>query len=270
MTIGERDRERLEAFINKVLTFLETKNTNTYYKEQRFDPSGRVELMDGRIVPAVTEGPVMLHNEFQSFVIGTLLRYTHLMRKNLDNQLFGFAERPLMEFITTWVFIAVSSNSVPHEDRERIITLLFAGHYKFIEDDQRQLSVYLEQKGGNLLKSDRHALNALTMMPFFNRIWSLLKDEMIKKRALSDNISFLRTQSGYQQIIGHQHMRTHANPLSINELVGTHDQASRHHLLMCFYLRQVIEYFRETDNNGYRKMRYAFDKFWDNHKISID
>lgn len=267
--MNERDAERLETFVSRVCDFLDSKDINVHYKDQFYKATSSIELIDGTLVPIATEGSVVLHNEFRSYIIKTLLKYIRLMLDSTDHRLFGFAERPLMEFITNWVFIAVSSESIPTKDKERIVTLLFAGHYKYIDNSSLQLQIYLDQKGSHLTRKDLHALNTLELTPYFNRIWSILKDDAIKKRSLSDNLAFLNSHTGYQHVLGYQHMTTHANPLSINELVGDHDRNTRHKIVLVFYLRQTIEYFKDTDPTEYRKLKYLFDKFWDNKKIIL-
>ncbi len=247
MYINKRDADRLNFFIDRVVDFLESKNISQYYTETSFNPNVGIELIDGTILPVATEGPMVLHNEFNAFITGILIRYIELMRQNSDNRLFGFAERPLLDFITSWVFITVSKNSVTFEDRERVITLLFAGNYKYIENGDGSFDTYILGKGSNLTKKYLHALRTLEVMPYFNRLWGIFKDEILKKKSLSNSLSYLEQHAGYLNIIGHQHMRVHANLLSLNELSSNTDQEPRHLVMLALYLRQVVDYYRESD-----------------------
>jgi hypothetical protein len=270
MIINDRDQERLDNFLKRFFEFLESKKTNTVYvKESKHNPANLIELIDGLILPAEVEAPFVLDNEFRTFVIENLLEFMQIMHKEAGGKLFGFAERSLYEYLTTWGFLFISED-IDEKHTARLKALLFAGHYKFIEENTRALKTYLEVKGKHFKPRDNEQLNSSgDDIKFFDYQWNVAIG-MRNHYGQDRYESFLKTQIGFKRIYSHQSMRVHGNPLSINETVSNNETKARHQLLLAFYARQAMDYFKASDPQEYEKIVYLYEKFIKNNRIKLD
>lgn len=261
MIINDTDNDRLMLFMEDALDFLRSKTANKYYAE---NPSARsIELLDGSVVPASEEGVFVLDNEFEAYIVGNLVKYIEMMIENINNSMFGLGERTLYEYITGWLFLAVSGH-VHEKDVNRMKALLFAGFYKHVAEDRGGLKRYMEGRSSALLPKDMERLDSLNFTEFNDYIWKVLN-------GIVGQYPFVRKGTidrlGGGIMYKHQSMTLHANPTAIGELVSTMDKTVRHRLIVAFNLRQAIEYYRGTGRLEANRLIYSFDKFWKNHKI---
>ena len=219
------------------------------------------------VLPPGFKGEYLLEIEFESFVIKNLYKFMSTMNESAGNGLFGFAERTLYEFITSWVFLFVHPQ-VRVKHRHRLAALLFAGHFKLIEQDMDVYRRYMERHGQYLTGVDKQRLNEVEpYYKFFDYVWEVRKGiANFYEKNLSH--SFLKDLQ-LEQIIAHQHMRVHANPMSLNENNSDYEKVIRHKLLLAYYLRQIIDYYRHIDGRAYERLKYRYEKFVKNNKIRL-
>lgn len=271
MIINEADKNRLEDFFKYFFDFLDSKISNkTYVNESRHDPAKFIERIDGLILPAEIEAPFVLDEEFKVFITENMSKFMKMMYENVSSQIFGFAERPLYEYVVTWGFIFISPG-IDEKHLNRLKALLFAGHYKFVEHNEKALGIYLSKKLKYLTDKDLEHLNKPDNgSAFFDYQWKVAVG--IRNHYGKDRFeSFLGGKNiGFPQIFAHQSMRVHGNPLSINETVNNSEVANRHLLLLTYYALQIMEYFKGEDHDGYDKVLYRYEKFKKNNKIRLD
>lgn len=252
MKMSKTDEAKLDAFIDNALAYIKTKDKPKYYKpNSRHQPgSGAIELMSGILVPEASESVLVLDKEYSTYLFNLVHKFAELMRDSFDNPLFGFAERSLWELITLWLFIDVHK-AVGQKDKDRVKVLLFAGHYKHVEKNTSELNAYLKQKAGLLTKKDIRCLTSGTETgkDYFTRLWSIA-NELKANAGTNNSESLLRKYSNYDTIIGHQAMRVHANPLSVNETLNNQHPKLRRKLLLALYVAQVCEYLSPSDTDA--------------------
>lgn len=268
MIINSRDSERLDSFIEQTRQFLTSQSKGDYYREDiPFDPSsGMIEMLNGEKRVANSEDVFVLDNEFRSFIIGILIKYIDLLMENLGNPLFGLGERTLYEFIIEWVFITIHPE-VKSSQVNRLKSLLFAGYYKHVDSDPTAYNRYLAGRKHFLTTKDIDALNTKNFEEINDYVWGIITGAVgtydKKNRKVMDDLIG-------KVLYKHQSMRVHANPFALNEMLGDIDRTPRHRLVIAFYLRQIIEYFKESHPDEYKRLKYRFDKFWNNSKIQLD
>lgn len=259
MIISNTDSEKLELFTLEAIDFLETKTENRYYADTASIEN--LQLLDGTIRSINEEGVFVLDNEFQAFIVGNLVKYLKLLKENVNNPMFGLGERTLYEYVTGWLFLAVSGH-VDDESVNRAKTLLFAGFYKHVGSNQEDFAVYMKSKGQHIKEKDIDKLSSLSFIEFNDYIWKVVHGIVggykIVRKGTIDKL-------GGQLLYGHQSMRLHANPNAILELVSKDDKSVRHRLVIAFNLRQAVEYYRGEKTAD--SLIYKFDKFWKENTI---
>ena len=259
MIISDSDSEKVERFTNEAIEFLITKKGNRYYTDEM--TIAGIHLMDGSIRSVEEEGIFVLDNEFQSFIVDSLIKYVELLRENVDNPMFGLGERTPYEYVTGWLFLAVAGH-VAVEDVNRAKALLFAGFYKHVGTEPGGFERYMDNRGQYLNKKDFDKLDSLNFTEFNDYLWKVMHGivggyEIVRKGTID--------RLGGKILYGHQSMRLHANPNAIIELVAKSDKSIRHRLVIAFNLRQAVEYYR--GENGADRLIYNFDRFWRENKI---
>lgn len=259
MIINDTDSEKLERFTVQAIEFLETKTENRYYAD--ITSIENLRLLDGTMRSISEEGVFVLDNEFQAFIVGNLVKYLKLLRENIDNPMFGLGERTLYEYVTGWLFLAVSGH-VDDKNINRAKTLLFAGFYKHVSSIHGGFTVYMRSKSQYINEKDEEKLTSLSFIEFNDYVWKVMHGIVggykIVRKGTIDRL-------GGQLLYGHQSMRLHANPNAILELVSRADKSVRHRLVVAFNLRQAIEYYRGDRTAD--SLIYRFDKFWAEKEI---
>jgi hypothetical protein len=269
MHINEKDQGRLDDFFSLFFDFLHNQNTEqvevdrsrvNIYKSSR----GSEKL----VMPTEFDEPFILDDVFRVFVIANLFKMMRLMYEESGSQLFGFAERSLYEYITTWGYLFISDGA-SKKHTNRLKTLILAGHFRFIINDPKVLKNYLGSKGESLTEKDLEMLNIdADQDKFFDYQWKVAVG--IKNGYGPERYEFyLHTHLGIRRINSHQNMRVHANPLSINEIVSNTDVEGRHQFLLALYARQVMDYFKHSNPKDFQKVTYLYDKFMKNHRIQL-
>lgn len=267
MNINQRDIDRLQAFINQTMTYLEDQ-----YKQSTLpdgvptDKKGFVVSSKEINLPEYVLDRQILDVDFKYFILENLYKFTKEMYQSADNNLFGFGERSLYEMITSWCFLFLHGDVNPKHTR-RMSALILAGHYKYIDVDNVTYARHVEASGPYLKNKDKAQLDQDSNAgAFFDYVWDIIIG-ITNSYGRARTHSFLDTIP-YREMLVHQHMRVHANPLSINETLSEIDKKNRHILLLGFYLRQVVDYLRISDPVKYEKLKYTYDKFVKNNKIT--
>jgi hypothetical protein len=262
MIISDSDSEKLEKFTLGAIDFLRTKTANRYYAENMSIQG--IELLDGTIRSIEEEGVFVLDNEFQGFIVDHLVKYVELLKENIDNPMFGLGERTLYEYVTGWLFLAVSGH-VDEESVNRAKALLFAGFHKHVGSEPGGFEKYMQRRGQYFNEKDIEKLDNLSFTEFNDYIWKVMHGIVggykIARKGTIDRL-------GGRILYGHQSMRLHANPNAILELVSGADKSVRHRLVIAFNLRQAVEYYR--GEKAVDSLIYKFDKFWRENKIRED
>lgn len=269
MIINQRDEERLTAFIEALLTFVKQESKYKAYPEKTsFNPAELIERIDGLVIPAQLEAPFVLDNEFRAFILDNFYKFMKLMLDEVDNKLFGFGERPLYEYLTTWVFLFVNTD-IKLKHQNRLKALILAGHYKYIIENDSDYRTYMARKGQYLTDKDKEWLQLTGQQhKFHDYVWEVRKG--VRNSYLkSDYEGFLDSQVEFSRIFSHQSMRVHANPLAVTELVNDHEIRVRHLLLLGYYARQAVDYFKSSNPKEHEKLVYLYDKFQKNNKIKL-
>jgi len=271
MKISKPDELKLDNFINESLGYIKTKDKPKYYMPNtKFRPgSGSIELISGILVPESTESVLVLDKEYGSYLIDLVYKFAKLMLENIENPLFGFAERTLYELITLWFFID-KHPEVTKEQRDRVKVLLFAGHYKYVSSDRKELAIYLRQRQSALTAADIKCLGdrSISEKDYFNRLWSVAVT--IKMGAgVTKYESILSKYGDFTAVSGHQSMRVHANPLSMNETLNNTRIKLRRKLLLCLYNAQICDYLAAAKESGASKMVKKHEDLRNSIKIEV-
>lgn len=260
MIISDSDSEKLERFTVEAIEFFKTKTINNYYADN-ISVQG-IHLLDGSIRSVEEEGVFVLDNEFQSFIVGELVKYVELLKENIDNPLFGLGERTLYEYVTGWLFLAVGGH-VDERDVNRAKALLFAGFHKHVGSEPGGFERYMQSRAQYLKDKDIEKLDSLSFTEINDYVWKVMHGIVggykIARKGTIDSL-------GGHILYGHQSMRLHANPNAILELVDKADKSVRFRLVIAFNLRQAVEYYRTERNAG--RLIYNFDRFWRENTIS--
>ncbi len=159
MQMSDSLKAEIDAFLTDYITFLQNQidTSRTYPPRTKYGVgSGVIELKGGILVQESTESVLVLDKEYTNTLLDRVVELYKEITTNIELPLVGFAERPLFELITLWLFIQLHE-SVEKEIRERIKVLLFAGHYKFYGSKQ-SLNNYLRSRGDKLTRLDKSKL----------------------------------------------------------------------------------------------------------------
>ena len=259
MIITERDSGRLESFTVDALEFLRSKTANKYYADD--STANNIRLLDGTIVPLNEEAIFVLDNEFEAFIVGNLVKYVELLLENVGNRMFGLGERTLYEYVTGWLFLAVSGK-VEQMHIDRMKALLFAGFYKDVDSISSNYDKYIARRGEWLEPKDMQKLDECGFTEFNDYIWKVLSGVVggypIARKGTLDRL-------GGAILYKHQSMRLHANPNAMAELLSDLEKTTRHRLVIAFNLRQAVEFYR--GDRVADSLVYRFDKLWRENTI---
>lgn len=268
MKMNDTDKSRLEDFIRLSVEYIERKskqsNVNNDFVIDRY---GFVTGTGSNPKDRKYRGNFLLDIDFQQQLLSSLLKMINDLRSNINTSLFGFAERPLYEYITTWVFLFAHPDVKPLH-RRRASCLLLAGNFKFLEQNDVAYDKFLSINKKYLTPSNLTQLDrSKDGLEYYRYLWQVVRD-FSNSYEFNVRHSFLKDYE-ISAIIGHQHMRVHANPLSIIETYSNTDKEVRHLLLVSYYLMQVVTYYRHDNARDYEKLNYRFQKFVKNHKITF-
>lgn len=257
----EQDLVRLETFTEQAIDYLRTTTDSLGFDGKRkFDSMGFLVEDPENAVERPYEGQYVLHIGMRSFVLKNFLKLLEEMRRSINSNLFGLSERTLYDYTTQWVFVYTDTRVID-KHRERLTSLLIAGNLKYFEKDQRVLEKYIKRNKMNLTYKDIEYLGKNDLRGYFDRVYKIIGSNLQDEYGRSFTHSFLDSVS-HDDILTFQHIRVHANPLSLNETLSDDiDRSHRHKILIAYYLRQFVDYLRHYDNTNYKKLLYYYNKY---------
>lgn len=252
MKISDEAEKEIDRFISAFIDFAKSGDSNKHYKSfSRYNPdSGIIEMKSGILVPAKEESVLVLDKEYEQFLFQQTHTFVAALMQDIESKLFGFAERSFMEFTTVWLFITFHPNIAPTQ-KNRVKTLLFAGHYKIILENENDLKIYLKLRGKFLHQSDISYLKRtdITHKLYFNRLRKKAL-KIAENSAGREQMSVISRISNASGIKSFQSMQVHANPLSLNEAFANKETRIRRKLLVAIICAQICAYFDDRGDSA--------------------
>lgn len=194
----------------------ELKEASRYYPLQNPEAqNGFIKARSGLLVPETVEGPQVLVNEFRALLISSFEGLYKVLSERLDDPLFDFAERTLIDLVTKELFVELSP-VFSATDRTRVATLYML-HHEYNYGSQAKYATLKQARKSFLTKADLANLGA----GLNNYIGDVVLPQLIFPHkdlqfALIDQFS----PDFKDKFVKALHNRVHANPLSINMSVG--------------------------------------------------